>query len=152
MLERTSDHVAGFPGFIKVKCPKRRYRPRHEQFRDGYRVAVERAFMGAKVYRAGMVPTLAAAARSCGSNVEYVRAALVILKANDPALESRVRCGVVPLLEAAHQISPVVKMVSIFGAVDAKTRIAFFRKYGNTESVLNDLAVAEAESRVAALV
>ena len=58
-------------------------------FRHGKRAAATRAFTGARLYLNGAVPTLAAAADSTGSNVAYVQAAIVLLKADNASLVQR---------------------------------------------------------------
>jgi hypothetical protein len=71
-------------GLIRGRRRSRQSSRRH--FRSGQRAAVVRAATAAKLYLEKSVPTLAAAAEACGTNVAYVRAAVALLKAEDPSL------------------------------------------------------------------
>jgi hypothetical protein len=64
---------------------------------------VVRATTGARLYLDGAVPTLAAAAESCGSNVQYIRAAIDLLQAEDPSLLNLAMAGWLSLTGAADQ-------------------------------------------------
>jgi hypothetical protein len=91
--------------------------------------------MAAKVYFAGLAPTLAAAARSCGSNLTYTQASITLVKANDPTLLAQVLSGERSLLGAAREVRPVVTMLSVYGAADEATQVAVFRKYDVTHAM-----------------
>ena len=56
------------------------YRARGRRMRDGWCAAAARAFTGAELYLDKRFPTLAKTATASGSNVGYVRAALVLIK------------------------------------------------------------------------
>ena len=127
----------GSPG--KLNRHERR-RVRH-QIRNGRRLAALRAFGGARLYLAKLVPTLVAAARSSGSTVGYVMAAVTILQAKDPILEEEVLTGEVSLLAAAAKVKPVVSILKTYAAMDAAQKRAFFSTAG-TDRVLDDLAMA----------
>jgi hypothetical protein len=71
-------------------------------FRHGWRAAVVRAFTGARLYLDKQVSTLAKAAESCGSNVQYVRAAIVLIK-DETSIQKSVLLGHMPLLVAANR-------------------------------------------------
>jgi hypothetical protein len=64
---------------------------------------VVRATTGARLYLDGRVSSLAAAAEACGSNINYIRAAVALLKAKDPSLLNLAMAGWVSLNEAADQ-------------------------------------------------
>jgi hypothetical protein len=98
------------------QAPARRkpYRSARRHFRSSRRVAVVRAFTAAELYLAGKVPTLVAAAESCGSNIHYVQGAIILIKDENPARGTSAEAstlirrhmvlhGYVPLLVAANQ-------------------------------------------------
>jgi hypothetical protein len=69
------------------------------------RAAAARAFAAAEIYLDKKVPSLAAAAMHCGSNVQYVRAAIVLIQnatAKPQELRQWVLEGRMPLLAAAR--------------------------------------------------
>jgi hypothetical protein len=70
------------------------------------------------------------------------RAAISILENNDKNLQWQVLSGHVPLLAAAHQVKPVVRILKIYSAMDTEAKNKFFRTYG-ADQVLNDLVAAE---------
>jgi hypothetical protein len=118
MLQIT-DNLAGIK--TTVGRQTRRQRPRKRQsprrhFRSGHRAAVWRALTGAALYLDKDVPTLAVAAESCGSNIQYVRAAVALLRAGDPLLDLAL-AGSISLLVAANQVRRRQKMESV--TVDA---------------------------------
>jgi hypothetical protein len=94
-----------------------------ERFRNGWRPAVMRAFTAGQLHLAGKAPSLAAAAKACGSNIHYVRAAIALLEAdgNDPSLLNQAVAGRVPLLEAANRVRTKrkIKPVTVAEAVVA---------------------------------
>jgi hypothetical protein len=88
----------------------RRSARRH--FQSGQCLAALRAITAAKGYRTGIFSTIAVAAMSCGSNHIYVDAALVLVKAEDPALLEAVLAGEKSLLAAANEMKVVATLVS----------------------------------------
>jgi hypothetical protein len=65
---------------------------------------VVRACTGARLYLDKQVSSLVAAAEACGSNINYVRAAIALLKADDPSLLNLAMVGWISLTGAAdHQ-------------------------------------------------
>jgi hypothetical protein len=64
---------------------------------------VVRATTGARLYLDGKASSLAAAAEACGSNVQYVQAAITLLKADDPSLLHLPMGGWISLTGAANQ-------------------------------------------------
>ena len=93
---------------------KKTYRSRRRLVRDGQCAAALRAFLAARAYADGWFDSLAAAAVSAGSNVHYTRAALTLRKSNDERLMWQVRYGNVPILTAAAQVEPQVKLIETY--------------------------------------
>jgi hypothetical protein len=107
------------PWCVKLKqAPRspRQYRSSRRRFRNGERAAVKRALTAARLYASGAAPTLAAAADSCGSNVQYVRAAVVLLKSEDRYMLDLVLEGKVQLLDAGRALTHLAQLVSAFRA------------------------------------
>jgi hypothetical protein len=111
-----------------------------------------RAFTGAEIYLARRVPSLAAAAVRCGSNVGYIKAAIVLLQ-DEPALHSQqtresVLAGRVPLLAAAREVRKrqkagrvtVEEMTATWRAWPPALRATFGREVGISE--IWDFAIA----------
>jgi hypothetical protein len=113
-------------------------RPR---FRHGKCAAANRALTAARLYISNAIPTLAAAAEACGSNVHYVRAAIILLKADNAALVSDVLAGRVPLLAAAAEAKRLVNLVAAYKAAKDPDRVAFARACG-AEAILDVLVAA----------
>jgi hypothetical protein len=82
---------------------RRRRQSARRHFRNGHRAAVVRACTGARLYLDGRTSSLAAAAEACGSNVNYIRAAVDLLKASDPSLLHLAMGGWISLTGAANQ-------------------------------------------------
>ena len=102
------------PGVNNGSRRPHRRRSSRRHFRNGQQAAVIRAVTAAKLYLGGAVPTLAAAATACGSNVHYVGAAVILLKSENSTLLSRARCGAVPLLAAAREAKRVARLISAY--------------------------------------
>jgi hypothetical protein len=62
-----------------------------------------RAFTGAELYLDKRFTTLAKTAEACGSNVTYIRAALVLIKNGDQMTREEVLTGHLPLLVVANR-------------------------------------------------
>src|SRR5262245_22600246 len=94
-------------GLIKVSPRRRQRASARRHFRHGWRAAAARAFTGAELYLNRTAPTLAAAAACCGSNVQYVQAAIVLIQDETALHPQRMRQSIlegrVPLLAAAHE-------------------------------------------------
>jgi hypothetical protein len=92
-------------GLIRRNSRRRQRASARRHFHDGCRAAAARAFTAAEIYLDKRVPSLAAAAMHCGSNVRYVQAAIVLIQ-DETAYPQRMRQlvleGRVPLLAAAH--------------------------------------------------
>jgi hypothetical protein len=90
-------------GLINGTSHRRQHASARRHFRHGWRAAVVRAFTAAGLYLNEQVPTLTAAAERCGSNLPYVRAAIVLIKHETLSGQEKVLRGHVPLLVAANQ-------------------------------------------------
>jgi hypothetical protein len=115
-----------------VRCRpahRRRQRPR-QHMRHGICAAALRAITAARLYLSGAIPNLVKAAESCGSNVDYVRAAIVVLRSENSVLLDHVLRGHVPLLAAASQVRRLVDLLAAYRAADAKDHVASFRVLG----------------------
>ena len=113
MLERT---VYRTPGSRRQRVSVRKRRSPRRHFRNGHRAAVTRATTGAALYLDKDVSTLAEAAEACGSNVQYIRDAVALMRAGDPFLNS-VYAGSISLPVAANLMRRRRKMEGV--TVDA---------------------------------
>jgi hypothetical protein len=136
MLESTPSVVIATP-----KVQRRHYRSSRRQFRGDQRRAVIRALTAARLYLSGAIPTLAAAAEACGSNVAYVQAAIILLKADNASLVHDVRAGKVPILQAAREAERLVNLITAYREAKDPDRIAFARACG-VETIFNTLVAA----------
>jgi hypothetical protein len=149
MLERP---LYRSPPLLRQRASSRRH------FRHGWRAAVVRAFTGARLYLDKQVPTLVQAAEGCGSNVHYVRAAIVVIEDGSLNEQALVLTGHLPLLEAADQVRqrrkgeriPVDEAVLAWRAWTPEQRAEFGRGAGISE--IWDCAISPVinEERVAA--
>jgi hypothetical protein len=87
------------------------------------------ALAAARHYRDHEV-TQAQAARAHGSCVTYLRAALVVIQANDPQLLDAVLHGRASLLAAAELVGPKVRAIEALRAADPASRRAVFAALG----------------------
>jgi hypothetical protein len=90
----------------------RHRRSARRHFENGQRLAALRALTAGKLVLNGTFRSVAEAVISCGSNQHYVDAALVLLKAEDPALLETVLAGEKSLLVAANEMKVVAILVS----------------------------------------
>jgi hypothetical protein len=114
-------------------------------FRQGCRAAATRAFTAAELYRTGKVATLAAAAMHCGSNVQYIQAAIVVLQdetaISPQKIQQSILEGHLPLLAAARKARrrqeaarvTVEKMVATYRGWTPAQRANFGRAVGVAE-------------------
>jgi hypothetical protein len=101
MLERTT-FLQPEPSLVQTRV--RVARPRR-LFRNGAsNAAAIRAFAAAQLYLGKKVRTLAKAAARCGSNLRYVRAAVLLIKTGNRSISESVLDGHLPLLEAADRV------------------------------------------------
>jgi hypothetical protein len=100
-----------------------------------------RALTAAKLYSTGAITSLAKAAEACGSNGIYVKAATVLLKAENETLLRRVLAGYEPLLEAAQQARRTADLISAYRSANYADRVAFVRTCG-TDAIFDVLVEA----------
>jgi hypothetical protein len=98
--------------------------------RHGVRAAALRAVTAARLYLSGQIPNLVKAAESCGSNVTYLCAAIVVLRSENSVLLDRVLRGHIPLLAAANQVRRVVDLVAAYQTANEQDHVAFARAAG----------------------
>jgi hypothetical protein len=129
MAAHVQIHVSS-PG-NKLK-PKKRYRARYRRLRDGHRLAALRAVTAAHGYLNGQFSSLATAALYCGSCRAYVRAATVLLRAENLVMVEQVSRGQMPLLAAARQLKQIANLVNAYRTAGAADRVAFAKTIGPT--------------------
>jgi hypothetical protein len=101
-------------GLIRATHRRRQRASARRHFRYGWRAAAARAFTGAELYLNKTIPSLAVAAVRCGSNVHYVRAAIVLIQDKTrPLLRESVLAGHVSLLAAASQARQLQKLARV---------------------------------------
>ncbi len=144
-------------GLISATHGRRQRASARRHFRHGWRAAVVRAFTAAGLYLNEQVPTLTAAAERCGSNVLYVRAAIVLIKHETLIEQERVLRGDVPLLVAAKfawrerkvKDITVEEVVASWRRWSPEQRSAFGRGAGIVELRDNAIIPVMAEEREA---
>jgi len=120
-------HMARLPALNRAgpRNGQQRHSPR-EHFRGNVCVAALRAFTAAELHRDDELGlTLREAAMRCGSNVRYVRAAIILLNHGDQNLIGRVLHGECPILIAAASIAPLVKLLGAFKTASPGTQAIF---------------------------
>lgn len=116
-----------------VQHPRRRQsHRRRRQVRHGRRLAAVRAYFAAHAYLERRVPSLTAAAESCGASLHYVQAMIVLVKAENTSLLKRVLAGEVPVLAAAKQTKQLARLVDAYRNASADEKVAFARAVGPT--------------------
>jgi hypothetical protein len=91
-----------------------------------------RALTAAQLYLDGKVPSLAAAALSCGSCRTYVQAALILLRSENATMVERVRRGHLLLPVAAKQMKQVADLVAAYRIARGEDRVLFAKIIGPT--------------------
>jgi hypothetical protein len=118
-----------------------RNRP-HAQIRDGVRVANLRAFTAARFYLDKIankqLVTLKEAARCHGTNVPYIQAAIMVLKANDQHLVGRILSGE-RLLAVAKLLTPQIKLAELLADASPAARTAASRAFGHPDLIWDDM-------------
>ena len=99
------------------------------------RFAALRALTAARVYLAGDID-LEQAAISHGSNTHYVRAGVILVRANDLRLIDAVLRGEILITTAAESVEPLLMLLEGYKKASAKIKDDFFVATGCT----NDLA------------
>lgn len=128
---------------LRAPGRSRQYRSSHRRFRNGQCAAVLRAATGGRLYLNKAVPTLAYAAECVGSNVAYIKAAIVLLKAEDLTLLNQALRGHVPLLAAARQARCLVELIAAYRSAGDPDRVAFARACG-VDTLFETLVAASA--------
>jgi hypothetical protein len=123
---------------------KKKYRRHDRRFHGTLRAAVLRAFTAADLLREGRVPSLREAAACCGSNIQYVQAAVVLRNSENISLMDDVFIGTVPLLAAARSCRQLAKLVEAYRKTTLADHIAFGKQIG--PGVLWDEAIVPAIS------
>jgi hypothetical protein len=111
----------------KANVHKRRIR---RQICNGERLAAVRALSAVRLHSHCEVPTLAYAARACGSNIAYCTAMKIVLAAQDANLLKQVLRGNVPLLIAARQVKPLVNLIKAYDEAANTSRAEAARRIG----------------------
>jgi hypothetical protein len=106
---------------------------RRRQFHNGRRRAVVRAITAGRFYLARQVPSIAAAAEACGSNILYVQAAVALLKSESDTALRQVLTGHASLLKAAAQTRRLAELVSAWRNTLPEQRAEFGRTVGVAE-------------------
>jgi hypothetical protein len=114
-----------------------------------------RAFTGARLYLDKKAPTLVRAAEDCGSNVQYVRAAIVVIEDGSLHEQALVLAGHLPLLVAANQARqrrraeriPVAEAVAAWRGWTPEQRAEFGRGAGVAEVWDHAIAPVISEER-----
>jgi uncharacterized membrane protein YecN with MAPEG domain len=123
----------GLHGLLRTTRRHRQSPRRH--YKNGHRAAVVRAATAARLYLDGSVPSLAAAAEACGSNIHYVRSAVALLKAEDSSLLGLAMAGWVSLTGAALQAGRITvnEAVTSWRVWTPEQRAEFGRSAGVAE-------------------
>jgi hypothetical protein len=119
--------MAAGNGQVKSNHKRRAYR---RQIRDGIRSAALRAFTGARLLQREEFPSLAQAARACGSTPAYVAAALIIVKSESTEVRQAVLTGQLSLLEAARLVRESAELVAAYRAASQFDRMMLGRVIG----------------------
>jgi hypothetical protein len=130
-MTEISSHVGdGIPKVQTLPPHHRQYQSARRHFRHGKRAAVVRAFTAARLYINNAVPTLEAAAEACGSNVAYVQAALILMRAENASLVHDVLAGRVSILQAAREAQRLANLITAYREAKDPDRIAFVHACG----------------------
>src|SRR5262245_56403608 len=130
------EYMANLPAIIKAGNSNGRRHSSRRHFRCGVCAAALRAMTAARVYLIkGENITLEEVAARHGASVQYVRAAIMLIKSKDQPLIDSVMLGNVPILTAAKQAAPLAMMLTAYGEASAKNKDDFFVATGCT----NDL-------------
>ena len=128
--------------------PRRR---RRRQFsHDGQRLAVLRAFTGAKLYLAGWFASLTAAAKGVGSDTHYLAAVIILLRSENVSLLNRVLAGDMPLLAAAAQTKRLARLVAAYRSASAADLERFCDLTGAANNLADHLVNSVPSERAAA--
>ena len=119
------------PGHAPGDAPERRRARRHYDVNGMQRAAVTRALVAAERLQAGLEPTLAVAAVSCGVSVGYVRAAQALLfQAPDEMLLNLALKGHLPFLYAAELVRRLRRAIVAFRKLHVHEQAVFGQEIG----------------------
>jgi hypothetical protein len=118
-------------------------------FRNGVCVAALRALTAARVYLAGDID-LEQAAISHGSNVHYVRAGIILVRANDLRLIDAVLRGEILITTAAESVEPLLMLLEGYEKASAKVKDDFFVATGCNNDLGKLLITSPATERTRA--
>jgi hypothetical protein len=140
------------PHFVNQKSRNVRGPRRRRQFtRAGERAAVLRAFFAARAYAEGRVSTLEEAAASTASSIDYVRAALTLLKSGDKELISDALYGNISIITAAAQVKYAVKAIENYNKLPPANRERFRIATGATADLGEHIIHSAAQELIAAV-
>jgi hypothetical protein len=143
MAVRPVDFKAGKSNGVRQSSRRR--------FRNGVCAAALRAMTAGQMYLSeGGNITLEEMAARCGSNVAYVRAAVVLIKAGDLILIDRVMSGNIPILTAARLVEPLVMLLTGHAKASPKVKDDFFQITGCTDDLGQHLVASTLEQRLKA--
>jgi len=134
-------HIVGSTPEVEFVAPPRHYRSSKRHFHHGERRAVVRALTAARLYINNEVPTLEAAAESCGSCVAYVRAVIILRRAENADLVQDVVAGRIAILRAAREAQRLANLVTAYREAGNPDRVAFARTCG-IEAIFDTLVQA----------
>jgi len=137
-------------GFQRSGQLRPRRRRRRQFNHDGERRAVRQALTGAKLYLAGEFTSLKAAAEAVGASVDYVRAAVALLQAENVSLLQDVLAGHVPPAAAAKMVTQLAAAIVAYNAMTATDKKAFEFVTGATADLTDHLVHAIPSQRAAA--
>jgi hypothetical protein len=118
------------PAHIRANKAKVHNRRIRRQICNGERLAAVRALSAVRLHSHGEVPTLAYAARACGSNLTYCNAMKTLLAAQDVNLLKQVLRGNMALLTAARQVKPLVNLIKAYDEAANTSRAEAARRIG----------------------
>jgi hypothetical protein len=115
---------------IVNRCSRSRGRGR--RVRGGEQAAAVRALTAARLHLGTPIPspTLAAAARMCGTNVTYTTAAITVIESEDEDALKRVRRGEVSLPRAAAQVKNRAALITALRQASPEDRAEAGRVLG----------------------
>jgi hypothetical protein len=140
------EHVASLPVIVKTTGSNGHRQSSRCHFRLGVCAAALRAVTAGQVYLTKDISLEEVAARH-GSNVQYVRAAITLLKSGDQRLIEAVMRGDTPILTAAKAVVPLVMLLTGYEQASPKARDDFFAATGCTNDLGKHLAASSAAER-----
>jgi hypothetical protein len=102
---------------------------------------------GGQLYLQGKTTTLHQSAISVGSNVRYIMAAVLLIKANDTRLIDAVVHGNISILAAARLVKPQVKAIEAINAASPVNKAAIYNSTGLTDELFRLLVDSSSAKR-----